>query len=670
MKMKVLWMCVIGTMMAASAMAAPISVVKINFQLSTAATPDGYLADGGLAYGDRGNGWSYGWSRDITADARERTGPTDRRYATFIHLEKGTDAIWEIALPNGTYDIVMACGDNDNTNQTNTMNVEGTIVTDPTPESGNFDDFTLVDIVVADGRLTIQPAAGSNNSKICFVDISKIDPTFNPAPVVNAGPDQYFAKPSFPLVVTMAATVTDEDPEQGFPVGTLSYTWSKVSGPGSVAFDNGAIEDPKATFAAPGEYVLKLTASDGDKSAEDTLTVYINDTTKNMLMAHWNFESVSTTEPNIIDVAKGNNARWVSDDPNLITRPTRTLTTVPGWISGSTKALDFSGSVPSHADVTIADTEPNFVYGPRYAATLSAWIKVDQFATSWSNVVSKGDDSWRIARCSRAAPANNNAMMVQFSGPVPGAGWPANGPTTTISVNDNFWHHVCGTYDGQMIRVYLDGVLDVEAPYTGLINTSTYPIQIGGNSQQIVTGLTSGRNWDGVLDEIRVYNYALTETDIRALTAQGKTVPFVDAGTLPSPLTYKTGDQVPLNGRVLDYGVPGTVTTLWTTVSGPDGAEATFANPSSPATTVQFPAFGLYTLRLTGADDLATVIDEITVDVVRPTCADVKAAGMLMVGDLDENCRVNLADFAILAADWLRCNDPANYPACFWAFPQ
>ena len=24
----------------------------------------------------------------------------------------------------------------------------------------------------------------------------------------------------------------------------------------------------------------------------------------------------------------------------------------------------------------------------------------------------------------------------------------------------------------------------------------------------------------------------------------------------------------------------------------------------------------------------------------------------------------------ILAADWLRCNDPANYPACFWAFPQ
>jgi hypothetical protein len=167
-----------------------------------------------------------------------------------------------------------------------------------------------------------------------------------------------------------------------------------------------------------------------------------------------------------------------------------------------------------------------------------------------------------------------------------------------------------------------------------------------------------------------VYNYALSETDIRALTSQGKTVPFVDAGTITSPLTYKTGDAIPLNGRVLDYGTPGTVTAMWTTVSSPTIDEAIFASPGSPTTTVKFPAFGQYKLRLTAADELATVIDEITVDVVRPTCADVKAAGKLMVGDFDENCRVNLADFAILAADWLRCNDPAKYNPCFWPFPQ
>ena len=256
-------------------------------------------------------------------------------------------------------------------------------------------------------------------------------------------------------------------------------------------------------------------------------------------------------------------------------------------------------------------------------------------------------------------------MAMHFNGLTPGAaGIPANGPNGTISVNDDRWHHVCGTYDGETIRLYIDGVLDVEGPYTGLINTSTQPIRISENAQ------ATGRQWDGILDEVRVYNYAISETDLRALTAQGRTIPFVDAGTIASPLTYKTGEAIPLNGQVLDYGTPGSVTALWTTVSGPGGAEAIFASPSSPTTTVQFPAFGQYTLRLTAADDLATVIDEITVDVVRPTCADVKAAGKMLVGDFDENCRVNLADFAILAADWMRCNDPANYIPCFWPFEQ
>ncbi len=669
MKMKVLWMCAIGAMVSASALAAPIPVVKINFQLSTAATPSGYLPDSGLAFGDRGNGWTYGWSRDITADARERNVNSDKRYDTLVHLQKGADAIWEIVVPNGQYVLFMVCGDASNTDQTNTFDVEGTIVTDPTPQSGNFDEYNLTNIIVADGRLTIKPSTGASNSKVCFVDISLEDPKFNPAPRVDAGPYQAFAKPTFPLVVQMNGTVTDEDPQDPTePRGVISYVWSFVSGPETPTISNTTVEDPTVTIPSkPGEYVMKLVGSDGSKQSEDTMTIYVNDVSKNMLMAHWDFESITTENKSVVDIAKGNNGLWTAAEPNQVP------TIVPGWITGSTKAVDFRAPAanppivkvpgPGQVQVTIADTEPNFINTPRYAITVSAWIKVSAFSTTWSAVVSKGDDSWRLARQSRT-DTNNNAMAIHFTGLTPGAGMPANGPNGTISVNDNFWHHVCGTYDGEKIRLYIDGVLDVEGPYTGLINTSTQPIRISENA-----GAT-GRPWDGILDEIKIYNYALSETEIRAMTAQGKTVPFVDAGTITSPLTYKTGEQIPLNGRVLDYGTPGTVNTMWTTVSGPEDAEAIFANPSSPATTVQFPKFGQYKLRLTGADDIATVIDEITVDVVRPTCADVKTAGKLMVGDFDENCRVNLADFAILAADWMRCNDPANYPTCFWPFPQ
>jgi hypothetical protein len=166
----IIMLCVAGLcLMAGVAGGAPFTV-KVNFQLATAQTPAGYLPDSGLAYGDRGNGYSYGWSRDISADSRERNVNADKRYDTLIHLQKGADAIWEIAIPNGKYNVLMVCGDPSNTDQTNTMSVENVIVTDPNGAIGNFDKYNVT-VTVADGRLTIKPAPGSSNSKICFVDI-------------------------------------------------------------------------------------------------------------------------------------------------------------------------------------------------------------------------------------------------------------------------------------------------------------------------------------------------------------------------------------------------------------------------------------------------------------------------------------------------------------------
>ncbi len=166
--------------------------VKVNFQLATAPVPPGYLPDSGLAFGDRGNGFSYGWSRDISADSRERnsanTPRRDKRYDTLIHFQKGADAIWEIVIPNGRYNVLMVCGDPDNTDQTNTLNVENVIVTDPNGQVGNYDKYNVT-VTVADGRLTIKPAPGSSNAKICFVDIVQAIPpgaAMDPIPVDKA----------------------------------------------------------------------------------------------------------------------------------------------------------------------------------------------------------------------------------------------------------------------------------------------------------------------------------------------------------------------------------------------------------------------------------------------------------------------------------------------------
>jgi len=169
---------VMGLLLGAELAGAQSFTVKVNFQSNSQgdrSIPAGYLPDYGLPFGDRGNGFSYGWNRDISADARDRNSANskgDQRYDTLIHFQKGADAIWEIVIPNGKYDVLILSGDPDNTDQTNTLNVENVIVVDPNGQSGNWDKYNVV-VTVADGRLTVKPAPGSSNAKIAFIEISE-----------------------------------------------------------------------------------------------------------------------------------------------------------------------------------------------------------------------------------------------------------------------------------------------------------------------------------------------------------------------------------------------------------------------------------------------------------------------------------------------------------------
>jgi|GEM_PF-2346984 len=75
------------------------------------------------------------------------------------------------------------------------------------------------------------------------------------------------------LTLSLSATVTDD----GYPEipGSTSQTWSQVSGPGTAAFVDASLEDAAVSFDVPGEYSLRLVATDGDSStfAEVVVTV-------------------------------------------------------------------------------------------------------------------------------------------------------------------------------------------------------------------------------------------------------------------------------------------------------------------------------------------------------------------------------------------------------------
>ena len=79
-----------------------------------------------------------------------------------------------------------------------------------------------------------------------------------------------------------AAALSGSANDDGLPIppGLLTFTWSKISGLGSVTFANPHALSTTASFSAAGSYVLRLTASDGSRSGSDDLTVVVNNPTQ------------------------------------------------------------------------------------------------------------------------------------------------------------------------------------------------------------------------------------------------------------------------------------------------------------------------------------------------------------------------------------------------------
>jgi hypothetical protein len=171
-----------------------------------------------------------------------------------------------------------------------------------------------------------------------------------------------------------------------------------------------------------------------------------------------------------------------------------TLMGNPIWTQGAIGgALQFDGKgdyvdLGSGSDFDISDS-----------ITVAAWIKVNAFDMDWQVIVAKGDTAWRLSR------DQGNNLHFACTGL-----WP-EWVRGEANVNDGQWHHVAGVYDGAELRLYIDGELDVSARTRGQVNVNTYPVWIGENAEH------SGRGWHGLIDEAQLYNYALSQAEIKSL---------------------------------------------------------------------------------------------------------------------------------------------------------
>jgi len=124
----------------------------------------------------RANGLTYGWDHDNRTNMVDRNASNapDQRYDTFARTTiAGAGSKWEIAVPNGTYDIFLVAGDpNRNNNSVFTYEVEGKSIVNGVPTSTVRWFSGSNTVSVTDGRLTVSNGAGALANKLCFIEIS------------------------------------------------------------------------------------------------------------------------------------------------------------------------------------------------------------------------------------------------------------------------------------------------------------------------------------------------------------------------------------------------------------------------------------------------------------------------------------------------------------------
>jgi outer membrane lipoprotein-sorting protein len=128
--------------------------------------------------------------------------------------------------------------------------------------------------------------------------------------------------------------------------------------------------------------------------------------------------------------------------------------------------------------------------------TVSAWVNITDVPQEWTGIVTKGDSAWRLSTSFAKNIFHFGVSSRDY----------INGTTT---VDSGQWHNVVCVYDGQKMSIYVDGKPDViSMPLTVPIGTNNFPVCIGENIE------LKGRCFHGLIDDVRIYDYALSENEV------------------------------------------------------------------------------------------------------------------------------------------------------------
>ena len=175
-------------------------------------------------------------------------------------------------------------------------------------------------------------------------------------------------------------------------------------------------------------------------------------------------------------------------------------------ISGS--ALNFTGagyvSIPNSASLNI----------PRNI-TLEAWVKwnVDPYAyylsnpgtMGWAQILNKNvDNEWQLQH------STNNTRFEFALRAFNGTNTVRKYIQSTTIVQQGVWYHIAGTYDGQYMKLYVNGQNENQVSMIGNISVSSSPVNIGRR----FGGSYNDRYFNGLIEGVKVHNRSLDASEI------------------------------------------------------------------------------------------------------------------------------------------------------------
>ncbi|AWB68034.1 hypothetical protein C2869_17090 [Saccharobesus litoralis] len=270
----------------------------------------------------------------------------------------------------------------------------------------------------------------------------------------------------------------------------ISYQWSLAKSPKNVPVTLSDISSATPSFTAvkPGYYRFELTGTNGQINLSDTVEIHVIPTVDvSELIAYY---PIAT------------NAQDYSGNGHH------------GLVSGAMLTVGkdgdpFSAYYFDGRDKITVNTLRNYAFGDQLSASI--WFKRTGLVTRYQGLLNNGYNTFGSFEIRMGRESNGRVIFSRVRS--------QGGATHGIGFNDVFpslnqWHHAVLTYDGNSTKFYIDGeFIEQSAAASGDMLVKNTPLTIGHAG----TGASNTEYFYGAIDDIRIYNRALSAEDVEML---------------------------------------------------------------------------------------------------------------------------------------------------------